>query len=667
MDQLKVGMAWCKKNIFWIGCFLLAATMIGSWVFSSMQLAEAQRKRESVIEKQVKALKKVSGTTAEADLGVKAHPNAATEAGMDAEIDRTINSIVRAWTKRYKEQQSILTWPEDVLGTETCAFFSRIDVPEKVTDLGKGFEKYRKAYYDKIPTFMNGICDDLDVNWQYNMKRNKEEALKKRQEEDEDGMGGYGGRKGGGMSGGGMGGGGMGFGNGDDTTFLDEINRYAVNWDETNQGLWYQKLTQFQGYDDHIDAVLYPTYMQANMLQQDLWLLEAMFKNIKKINNGSTSNDTSMVQTIDHIVFGREASSQLGQLSEVDGRLAGAAVGPAMGGGGGGLGGKAGGGPSPGGGYGAAMAQAYGGIGAPGGGGLAIGGEGSAYDRRYVNPELESISASDVRAVLGGAALPETNLELIVAKRVPFRLAVQMDERKINEFISICANSEFVFEINQVRINRHLDFPGAIAFNGGARAGSAVGGGGGDEDESRVANKMAGGLAGGFAGGSEGGAAAAPEEELTPTPVESRQDFIVAVEYYGVVKIYNPVRENFLRLAAGQNVVDETADPSMEAAAPAAQPAAAAAATAKTAAAALAQPEAITPQAAPGATQPVAAAPGAAAAVDKANTQPAGPTAPAALTPEQPAAAAPAAGAPVAAPAEQPPAQPALGNGEDTP
>lgn len=98
-------------------------------------------------------------------------------------------------------------------------------------------------------------------------------------------------------------------------------------------------------------------------------------------------------------------------------------------------------------------------------------------------------------------------------------------------------------------------------------------------------SKGSGGMYGGMGGGMGGMGGMGDEvaKELVPTPVESRTDFQVSVEFYGVVKIYNPVRENFLRLAAGQEVIDETHDPSMEApvaaeaapANPAADPAAA--------------------------------------------------------------------------------------------
>jgi hypothetical protein len=48
------------------------------------------------------------------------------------------------------------------------------------------------------------------------------------------------------------------------------------------------------------------------------------------------------------------------------------------------------------------------------------------------------------------------------------------------------------------------------------------------------------------------------ELELKSTPVETRANYDVRVEFYGIVKIYNPVREKFLREAAG---LEEDIDP----------------------------------------------------------------------------------------------------------
>ena len=437
MDQLKPAIDWCKKNIFWIGCFLLSAAMIGTWVMASSSLEEQQSKRESAINKRLGDLNRVSGVRAEAELPEIAHPNASTQEGMNAEIDKTINSIVSAWRKNYQEQKKIMTWPRDILGKETSDFFSEIEVPEKVSD--PGFDDVSKAYYDRIPRFMDKICKELGTNWQYDKQliaRRKREAEEARQYDGlDDRRSGRGTRD----------------ELDDSTSMLDELNRYAVIWDRPNQDLWHQKLTIFQGYDDHTGAQRYPTFMQANMLQQDLWLLEAVFKNIKKLNGKSISNDTSAIQIIDHVLFGREAINKLGVLSEIDPRLA--SVGTAAG-------------AAPDVGMEAPMTFVPEVL-APIPTEADLLAARSAYHNRYVDPNFESIAAKQVKAVLGGATLPETNLELIVAKRVPFRIALEIDERKINEFIAICANSEFVFEVNQLRVNRHLSYPGEIVFNGG--------------------------------------------------------------------------------------------------------------------------------------------------------------------------------------------------------
>ncbi len=39
--------------------------------------------------------------------------------------------------------------------------------------------------------------------------------------------------------------------------------------------------------------------------------------------------------------------------------------------------------------------------------------------------------------------------------------------------------------------------------------------------------------------------------KLSSSPIETRTSYDVNVEFYGIVKIYNPVRENLLRAAAG--------------------------------------------------------------------------------------------------------------------
>ena len=79
------------------------------------------------------------------------------------------------------------------------------------------------------------------------------------------------------------------------------------------------------------------------------------------------------------------------------------------------------------------------------------------FHGRYVDKNFKPLTATQVQEILTGKTFPEENLELLVAKRVPVRIALKMDERKIDDFIAACANSPFAFEIWQVRVNRPLD------------------------------------------------------------------------------------------------------------------------------------------------------------------------------------------------------------------
>ena len=94
------------------------------------------------------------------------------------------------------------------------------------------------------------------------------------------------------------------------------------------------------------------------------------------------------------------------------------------------------------------------------------------FHELYVDTNFEPISAEEVLKVVKGDALPETNLELLIAKRLPVRIGVKMDERKIPAFMAACINSPFSYEIQQVRINRHTPGGDLIGLGGGTVASS---------------------------------------------------------------------------------------------------------------------------------------------------------------------------------------------------
>ena len=101
---------------------------------------------------------------------------------------------------------------------------------------------------------------------------------------------------------------------------------------------------------------------------------------------------------------------------------------------------------------------------------------------RYVDDKYQPLAPDRLRGALKSTT-PEDAL-LAVAKRMPVRLRLIVDQRKLNVLLAKCGNSKLPLEVRQVRINR----PAAPAGFGGGGMGGMGGEGG-----------MPGG--GGFAGG----------------------------------------------------------------------------------------------------------------------------------------------------------------------
>ena len=541
MDSLAPVINWIKRNGFWLLSGLMSVAVLAGWYLASVQMQEAKTK--SIREYQssfssVKNIKRVSAVTAEDGFteSVTAHPNADTAEKMTERLEATCDAVIAAWKMKRERQAPLMQFPKEVLGENTYRFFTTSKPPEQVANgevVGREGETYLRTYGEQIPKKFALIARSIKANWKYDQERIDEEArrlAKEKEEMERNGMiGGMGSDRNFGMN-----------------NKVDlELNKFAVIWDERNQKLWQTKLTDFQNWDDNVKSSKSPTLLQAQMLQQDIWLLEGMFNIIKNVNGSATTNDLAVIKEIYHIAFGREARAKLGEVMEPDKRLGGAKV-PAMnatgdddmdydiGGGRDGMMGE-----SP----------------VPIEGFFDINSDESPFHGRYVNVDLEPVPALEVINVVTGEEFPETNLELIVGKRVPFRLAVKMDERKINNFLSQCANSPFEFEVLQLRINRKETQQAPIEFNGG-------------KAENKAATTIQGGMMEGMMDGMMdygmyGGASGFQIQKLKalePSEIETRLSYDVDVEFYGVVKLYNPVRGDYLRKAVGLPVEGNDGD-----------------------------------------------------------------------------------------------------------
>ena len=545
MDQLAPVVQWIKRNGFWLVSGILSILLIVGWYLASTEMekqTEAQVRKIKSSFSDMTSVRSVSAVTTDdgAADSVVAHPNAVTEEKMTQELKDTIDAITAVWKKKRDEQEALLVFPKGILGEKTFEYFNQGKTAEDFangTVVSATEKTYLRTYREQIPRQIENIARNVRAYWKYDSKLIEEELRAKAEMEALSALGGS-------MGGMAMSSRGM------SEDLVDfKRNKYAVIWNEANQNLWQRKMIEFRDWDDNSGSTQDPTILQAYILQQDVWLLEAMFNVIRQVNGEATTNDLAVIKEIDYIGFGREAREKLGELTIVDKRLGGSGP-PAMS--------VAGGMDDM---YSDELDDAYyesrGGMDGMGGmDGLAgtpgvfdINADPSPFHGRYVDNKQEPITAETVRTTINGDQFPEENLELIVAKRVPFRLAVRMDERKINEFLAYCANSPFSFEVQQIRINKHdpktiLDFKGGVAQRKSTGM-DRMGGGMMD----RMDGMMSG--MGGMMGGMRGGLGGDKLTALESTRVETRLNYDVRVEFHGIVRIYNPVRKDYLLRAVG--------------------------------------------------------------------------------------------------------------------
>jgi hypothetical protein len=269
-----------KKNGFWIICGIAALMMIGVFFWQSLSLSEAQKANEQKIDSSASTAKAIKSKTVELNAQEaaevpSAHPNRATVEGMTDEIGKAADALVRSWDIRYNAQQKIMQWPEEVQkNADFVATFKKFNPPEKY-DQGAVDQpnSLLMIYKSSIPSRMEKLCDRFRTQW--NAAKKSEDAAA-------------------------------------------SAKPPVVMWDDKNQKLWEEKLTNFKKEGNRKDV---PTTFQVFAVQQDLWLLEAVFGVIEKVNGAASANDLAPVKKIDHIVFGRDTLAASGGLSALNSLL----------------------------------------------------------------------------------------------------------------------------------------------------------------------------------------------------------------------------------------------------------------------------------------------------------------------------------------------------------
>jgi hypothetical protein len=170
---------------------------------------------------------------------------------------------------------------------------------------------------------------------------------------------------------------------------------------------------------------------------------------------------------------------------------------------------------------------------------------------RYVGNDYMPLPAEKIRSAMKSEN-PEDAF-FVVAKRMPIRMRLQVDQRKLHRLLTECGNSRLTVEIRQVRINRKGSGGGGMESYGvspgygmpsmgpdlsGMGMMSEMSSAPGYSSESNPMTGMGMGMGGG--------------DLSKRTIVSSTTSNDLPVELWGIIYIYNPVDRERLGIQAGE-------------------------------------------------------------------------------------------------------------------
>lgn len=499
MDQLKPILAGISKYRFWVGLLVMTLVSIVTFYLVYNSLNGEKVKAETAITNNFKQMKTVQGV-GETDAGRALHPNNITHSKINDELNEGRVALRKAWEMQYKKQEAIYVWPAKSIGNFAAKQFSELFPFEK-----------------KVPFQPQPSEVELEINQQTRFVYGR--LINTRLPE------------------------------------LSEIigevwapakarliqegkkirKRRTVLWNEDNQNFWESQFTM--GNEPRTIEVLYA--------QEDLWILESILTDvIKKTNGDATANDLAVVKEIDHIFFGQSAQGISGAL-----RASAASSSASSGGSSGGSAGMSFG-------FGAGQSDA------DAGQSSAAASSAPTNDpahNRYVDRQFKPLGGGVLRSGVDGSD-PE-KAYLAVAKRVPVKLGLVMDERKILDLLVNCANARLPIEVKQVRVNRHTPNEMSVKSTGGKKSKSNSRFDGDDPIGAGGSGGMSAGGGGAMSPGGGGSSGLGGGRSKTKMGESSTlaTGYDIPVEIYGIMYLYNPPDEKLLQLTDedGQPLKDQ--------------------------------------------------------------------------------------------------------------
>lgn len=560
MDQVKAFARAAAKHVFWIGCGLILAGSMATWYLARKSLHDEFTKNQSDIKAKYTA---VSGLQKKQN-----PPNEKSHAEMDKLLNQTLNLVLEAWKYQYSRQETILRWPLDLREDFVTAvrplkpIEAKVDFPTPPAQELK--VDFRRRYAGYVGNLLPRLADVVETKWLVGRAAS--------------GMGAM-----------------MGVNPAatpQDARKLAPEKPPIVIWDPADQTRLVATHFDWSKQPDQS-----PTTLQILYAQEDLWVLTALMFIIRETNDKAEARHEAVVKTIETILIGRQAPPRSGQVI----RLAPGGMGGMMPGGMADMGG----GSAMYGGAAAAASTEAGAMAAsptagapagmptaPGAGmsdmgmsGMGMPGMGTVSldpaEGRYVDNQYQALKAQTLRDAL--RANTAADAFLVVAKRMPVRMRLVVDERKLPRLLAKFGNAMLPVEVRQVRINRARDAGGGGSYDVNMGGGGYPGMMGGSPE---MGSGM--GMSPGYPGMMGMGAAPGMGMGLSPeagmgmgygqspgmvgpdystpgmgaglgmpgqegklaerTSVSPTSAHDVPVEIYGIIYIYNPVDEKKLGL-----------------------------------------------------------------------------------------------------------------------
>jgi hypothetical protein len=477
MDGFQDFLRTVKRLHFWIICPTIVLLGLGAWWLAVSKLDKQEEANHKRIEQHYQTLAKIRG--------IDPHPNENVQQGMEQLISKRREEVENAWREKWKQQTAengILTWPAE-LKPEFIQKVERYRPIEKMVGFpGEGEQlriDLRRHYRDYIKDELPKLAAMIRSEWKADESRMSPEGDNP-----------YGRRQ-------------------------RRSSQFIVDWNVANQQEIQQNHFDWSGRSQRLatrdgapqaEAEGVPSLLEILYAQEDLWVLRAIMQVIDRTNGKTHSQATAAVKEIEFIRLGRDAARNAGRITRVQGAAAeregtGDVFGPGL----------------------AEHAQHAGDLGDQMAGGHTGGGHADGpfdaaqgaptgpdpAEGRYVDKDYVPLPAAKLREVMSSQQVAPEDAYLAVAKRIPVRMRLRMDQRGLNRLLVECASSELTIEVRQLRINPPMeDRGGSYSFQPSRGMGDVAGGQLVDEDE--------------------------------------RSGFDVTVELYGIIYIFNPVDRKVL-------------------------------------------------------------------------------------------------------------------------